>query len=123
MPTGCSLDKNLRILVLFDGTLNAHNFGHNGPSCNFLGPSSSQRSHGSGGKKIWDFDLFCLRSGPKREPNLKSALKCADFSSFFDTLNFESPLLWLEWTKCRFFFAHHQATEVTDLGGKKFLPF
>ena len=28
-----------------------------------------------------------------------------------------------EWTKCKFFGAHHQASEVTVPGGNKFLPF
>ena len=36
-----------------------------------------------------DFDLFCLRSGPKREPNPKAAFNCADFASFFDIFDFE----------------------------------
>ena len=44
-----------------------------------------------GEKKIWDFDLFCPRSGPKREPNFKSAPKFGTFASFFNTLNFEPP--------------------------------
>ena len=38
-----------------------------------------------------DFDLFCQRSGPKREPTPKSAPKYGTFASFFGTLNFEPP--------------------------------
>ena len=36
-----------------------------------------------------DFDLFCLRKGPKCEPTPKSASKCADFAPFFDTFYFD----------------------------------
>ena len=57
----------------------------------FFGPSSSQRSCGSGVKKNWDFDLFCLRDGPKREPTPKSSSKYGTFVTFFGTLNFEPP--------------------------------
>ena len=57
----------------------------------FFGPSSSQRSHSSGGEKNWDFDLFCPHSGPKREPNFKSAFKFGTFAPFFDTFDFEPP--------------------------------
>ena len=46
-----------------------------------------------GGKKIGDFDLFCLRSGTKCEPTLKSAPKYADFATFFDTFDFQPPKL------------------------------
>ena len=44
-----------------------------------------------GEKKKLDFDLFCLRNGPKREPNSQSAFKFGTFATFFNTLNFEPP--------------------------------
>ena len=38
-----------------------------------------------------DFDLFCMRSGPKCEPNPKSAPKFGTFAPFFGTLDSEPP--------------------------------
>ena len=57
----------------------------------FLGPESSQQGQLSGEKKTFlDFDPFWPRSGPNREPTLKSAPKFGTFASFFDTFDFEA---------------------------------
>ena len=75
-PLVAHLTKNLRRAPLFGGTLTAYNFGQNGQSCNFLGQSSSQRSHGSGEEKNWFLTFFDCVEGqnvslpPNLHPNL-----------------------------------------------------
>ena len=90
-PLGAHLRKNLRRAPLFDGTLSI-TLARIAKMQIFLGPSSSQRSRGSGEEFFfWDFDLFCLRNGPTREPNPKSAPEFGTFATFFDTFDFEPP--------------------------------
>ena len=91
-PLGAHLTKNLRRAPLFGGTLTAYNFGQNGQNAKNFGPIIKPAKSRFWGNFFWgDFDLFCLRSGPNREPTPKSALKYGTFAPFFGTLNFEPP--------------------------------
>jgi len=75
----------------FAGTLTAYNFGQNGQNEKVFGPSiKPARSAFWGKKTFFDFDPFWLRSGPNREPTLKSAPKFGTFAAFFDTFDFEA---------------------------------
>ena len=89
-PLGAHLTKTLHRVALFDGTLTAYNFGQNGQNANFFWPITKQAKSRFWRKKLClDFYLFCPRTRPKHEPNLKSASKYGTFVTFFDTLDFE----------------------------------
>ena len=75
----------------FDKTLTAYNFGQNGQNEKVFVPIiKPARSAFWGKKTFFDFDPFWPRSGPNREPTLKSAPKFGTFAAFFDTFEFEA---------------------------------